>query len=298
MLGSPLARQARVSPNATSTTAIKAWACRPARRLGLAWPWHKKRGPLIFELGDITLSSQACGCTLIKHKYRTNRTTHRLSPSIVDISSLGRPGHRGLPQGLVRWLLFSGPRRTPCHDWMVGGGGDKGSREAQLRTFWACANPTLRSQAPACLLHLGLPWRRGPKIKKCRQQARQLSQPASPPASICFTRAGRLATRSDLHNPGTPLPPNPGRLASGISNSCTSVVPPSSHRRPSAWTMCGNCTPTAVAPSATHAGEAPVSTLDVYQIRDLSGFQRLCNTKDCSGTCKPPRRGLTVALCF
>lgn len=57
-----------------------------------------------------------------------------------------------------------------------------------------CANPTLRSQAPACLLHLGLPWRRGPEIIKRRHQA----------SSIRFTRAESPATRSDLHNRNAP----------------------------------------------------------------------------------------------
>lgn len=155
-----------------------------------------------------------------------------------------------------------------------------------------CTNPTLRSQAPACLLHLGLPWRRGPKIKKkCRQRARQLSQPAD----MCFTRAERPATRSDLHNPGTPLPPNPARLASAISNSCTSVVPRSTHGCPTVVHRHGRCAET------THHGNRsrqqrmparrPSAQLDVYQIGDCLCFPRLCNTKDCSGTCKPPRRG-------
>lgn len=142
------------------------------------------------------------------------------------------------------------------------------------------------------------------KVQTAGQTTQQASQQASKPASkqaskqasMCFKRAERPATRSDWHNPGTPLPPNPGRLASAISNSCTSVVPRSSHGRPSAWTMCGNHTHGNRSPSAAHAGEAPVSTLDVYQIRNRLCFPRLCNTKDCSGTCKPPRRGLTVAL--
>lgn len=84
-----------------------------------------------------------------------------------------------------------------------------------------------------------------------------------------FTSAESPATRSDLRKPGTPLPPNPRRLASHhhLSPFCTSVVPRSCHGRPPAWTICTYCT-TTIALSATYADEAPVSTLDVYQIRD------------------------------
>lgn len=164
-----------------------------------------------------------------------------------------------------------------------------------------CTNPTLRSQAPACLLHLGLPWRRGPKMNKSVDNGpdNSATQPASKQASkhtsICFTRAEKPATRSDLHNSGTPLPPNPGRLASAISNSCTSVVPRSTHGCPTVVHRHGRCAETTHHGNRTRQQRMPArrpsAHFDVYQIRDCLCFPRLCNTKDCSGTCKPPRRG-------
>lgn len=124
---------------------------------------------------------------------------------------------------------------------MVGGGEIRAGKKLNLEPLdMRKSHPAVSS--PGLFASPWPPVAARARDKKTVQATGQAPQPGSPPTSTCFTRAGKPATQSDLHNPGTPFPPNPGRLASGISNSCTSVVPRSSHGRPSAWAMCGNHT--------------------------------------------------------
>lgn len=196
----------------------------------------EKRGPRVLELGNITLSTQACGCTMINDRYRTNQITHPLSPSIVDVSFPGCPAHRGLPQGLVRWLCLLVPARTPRHDWMVGGE-IRAQKKLNLRSLCTCANPTLRSQAPACLLHLGLPWRRGPKDKKV-QTTGQTAQPAS----ISSTRGGKPCNTIRFVQSRNAPAAQPGQA--GPLASQTLTPRPSSHARPTLVHRHGRCAET------------------------------------------------------
>lgn len=95
-----------------------------------------------------------------------------------------------------------------------------------------CTNPTLRSQAPACLLHLGLPWRRGPKIKKSVDDGPD----SSASQQTCASR-GRKGLQHDPictiperpcrpTRPGSPLPSQ--TLAPRSSHGLPTVVPRSS----------------------------------------------------------------------
>lgn len=112
-----------------------------------------------------------------------------------------------------------------------------------------------------------LPWRRGPETIKCKQQARQLSRP------------GQHCT---LHERGKGLQHDPictdlerpcRQTRAGVPSAISNLFAPrSSHGRPTVVPRSAigvdNCADTTIAPSAKRMpGKAPVSTLDVYQIR-------------------------------
>lgn len=127
-----------------------------------------------------------------------------------------------------------------------------------------CANPTLRSQAPASLLHLGFPRRAGPKIKKNADKSPdRLNQSSMYP---CASR-GRNSLQ---HDPICTIPESPCRptrtgsplAPQALAFRCRPTVVRQNRRRADTHCTNGN------GPVSTQAGEAPVSTLDVYQIRD------------------------------
>lgn len=204
----------------------------------------------------------------------------------------GCPPHRGLPQGLVRWLCLLVPARTPRHDWMVGGE-IRAQKKLNLRSLCTCANPTLRSQAPACLLHLGLPWRRGPNDKKV-QTTGQTAQPAS----ISSTKGGKPCNTIRFVQSRNAPAAQPGRaglwhLKLLHLGRRPTLVPRSSTGMDDVRKLYhGN------RPVSTHADEAPVSTLDVYQIRDCLAPNACATQSAARVPASHLAGGLTVALCF
>ena len=278
----------------------------PPRQARLAaiigWPAMAKKGcPWVLgSLGSwvlgssVTLFTQACGCTLIKEQIpdQPKSSIHCHRASSTFLFSAAR-----VIAGLSSLALFSEiqAQATPGLD---GGGQIRAQKKLSLDPL------ELRKSHPA-VSSPGLfasPW--PPVAARARDnkiEGRTDSRPRrlSRPASICFTRAAKPATRSDLHKPGTPLPPTPGRLALLSQNSCTSVVPRSSHGSSTGMDDVQNTAPPRQSARQQRMPTmAPVSTLDVYQIRDCLA-SNACATQE---TARVPAShlagGLTVALYF